>query len=630
MSLIEEPFPRPTFGLLKPSVDAHTLGVASFSQLIEDCGWRVVIADPKICNALNDLEKPLNIDLLVGWLVSNRISSIGFSYRLDPADGVRAFGKLFAFLTREKLLSKSMGGVSKLVFAGLPETCKMVEREFGHQVDVFWGDETPQETLLKIGVPRDLWPESLSQSSAYDDSRVAFAKQLLESAKHLSSLPSPHPTYPEFGTFKDSLAARINYKNAHGLMPLMRAHVGPYQADRIKAISEFKKWASNLAKSGFLDILSIGSSQLTQEAFGEKWDGRSNGGGVPINSPSEFFEIWEAARPMLVRTYSGTRDTLGMAKLYDQTINNAWHALSLWWFCQTDDRGPHDLLTNLKNHFQTLRYIATTGRPFEPNIPHHFAFRGSDDLTYVVSVILAARLAKRIGIRAFVFQNMLNTPKATWGVQDLAKSRAILALLKPLQSSSFLIYFQPRAGLDYFSYKLDKAKIQLAAVTALMDDIEPWKQSSPDIIHVVSYSEGAFLATPEVVNESIQITRVALEEYRSLRKFGAVPDMTENEEVMKRTHALIDGATVLLNKIEAVIPDTYTPEGFYKIFWAGFLPVPQLWGAREAFHYSTVWKTRMIDGGSRIVDQHNRLVTPEEHAEVCAQLVSKPKLTFKN
>jgi hypothetical protein len=39
-----------------------------------------------------------------------------------------------------------------------------------------------------------------------------------------------------------------------------------------------------------------------------------------------------------------------------------------------------------------------------------------------------------------------------------------------------------------------KAKAQLAAVTAMMDDIEPQDEGSPQIIHVVSYSEAFRLA----------------------------------------------------------------------------------------------------------------------------------------
>lgn len=614
---------NPVFGLLRPSVDAHSLGIASFAQLLEDCGWRVAIADRRICDALNDLDSQDNSQCVLSWLVANKVVSVGFSYRLDPLDGVRHFTKFFHFLVKEKLHVSNGGLINQILFAGLPETCRIVEEQFAGRVSVFWGDETPKETLRVVGVPIEDWPIGLETSTAYDDARIAFGKRVIASGEYLSVTPASPPIYPEFGTRRDTLEARIRYNRNHERPPLMRAHVGPYSANRLAAVEEFKQWAKALASDGLLDILSIGTSQLSQEGFGEDWASRPNGGGVPINSIQEFSDVWVAARPMLVRTYSGTRNTLEMAEVYEKSINIAWHALSLWWFCETDGRGPHRLLDNLKNHFSTLAYIAKTGKPFEPNIPHHFAFRGGDDLTYVVSAVLAARLAKKIGLKHFVLQIMLNTPKATWGVQDLAKARAILNLIKPLRSRDFHVYLQPRAGLDYFSHDLNKAKIQLASVTALMDDIEPRNCLSPDIIHVVSYSEAAFLANPPVINESIKITRAAFTEYRNLRQAGGVADMHTNEDVALRTEKLVHGATVLIKQIEKSIPNCYSPEGFHNIFWAGFLPVPQLWGARDKFEFATTWKTRMVEGACCLVDSWNKLITAEEHADVCAQILSK-------
>lgn len=176
---------------------------------------------------------------------------------------------------------------------------------------------------------------------------------------------------------------------------------------------------------------------------------------------------------MLVRAYAGTRDVAQLARMYENTLHIAWHALSLWWFCQIDGRGPYPVRENLRQHVETLRTIATTGKPFEANVPHHFAFRGADDTSYVVSAYLAAKLAKSLGIRQFVLQNMLNTPRGTWGIADLAKSRAMLRLVRQLEDERFRVILQPRAGLDSFSPDLLRARAQLAAATALMDDIEP-------------------------------------------------------------------------------------------------------------------------------------------------------------
>ncbi len=78
------------------------------------------------------------------------------------------------------------------------------------------------------------------------------------------------------------------------------------------------------------------------------------------------------------------------------------------------------------------------------------------------------------------------------GLQDLAKSRALLSLVKSLEDQSFRVLLQPRAGLDYFSADEERAKAQLAAVTALMDDIEPPRsEQSPPLIHVVGFRRAA-------------------------------------------------------------------------------------------------------------------------------------------
>jgi len=313
--------------------------------------------------------------------------------------------------------------------------------------------------------------------------------------------------------------------------------------------------------------------QLTQSNFGEYWEDMPNGGGVPINSPEEYRSVWSACRPLLVRTYAGTKNIPKLAEIHENTLNICWHALSLWWFNKLDGRGPYDLYTNLKQHIETLKYIAATGKPFEPNVSHHFAFRGADDVTYIVSAYLAAKLAKKMGIKTLILQNMLNTPRSTWGINDLAKSRALTALIKELEDPGFKVFLQPRAGLDYFKPDLFEAKVQLAAVTALMDDIDPRNENSPPIIHVVSYSEAVHLATPDIINESIKITQHSLIKYRELRRSGKTEDMSKNADVKNRMHELFDSARTIISGIESHISNPYSAEGFYKIFTSGFLPV---------------------------------------------------------
>jgi hypothetical protein len=600
------------FGLVRPAIDAHTLGISAVQQILTDCGYPCVVADAATCEAFGAPQDVSNMAIISPWLCENRIAHLGFSYRLDPDEGAALFANLLGQLKGARLLADQGGPLKGLFFAGLPKACQLVKARCPDVAGVFCGDETPAETLRILGIPPAAVPRDLAQAVAYDEDRLAFGRDLIRRAEYLATTPLDRRGYQGFGTRHDTLAARIRHGQERHLPPLMRAHVGPYLPDRRQAVRQFLEWTGRLAAAGFLDVLSIGTSQLTQSAFGEDWGQRPNGGGVPLNSPDEFATVWAAARPMLVRSYAGTRNIPALARMYEETINIAWHALSLWWFCRIDGRGPYSVRENLQQHVETLKYIATTGKPFEPNVPHHFAFRGADDVTYIVSAVLAAKLAKSLGIRHLVLQNMLNTPKGTWGVQELAKSRAMLQLVRELQNDRFRVFLQPRGGLDYFSHDLAKAKAQLAAVSALMDDIEPHDADSPPVIHVVSYSEASHLADPDVINESIQITRHAIDEYRRLRARGDMDDMSRHPDVVSRTAELLTEARTVIDAIESAVPDPYRAEGLYQVFARGFLPVPYLWECREEFAKATRWQTRLIRGSVRLVDERG---TPLSAAE---------------
>ena len=263
----------------------------------------------------------------------------------------------------------------------------------------------------------------------------------------------------------------------------------------------------------------------------------------------------------------------------------------------------------------------TTGKPVEPNVPHHFAFRGADDISYIISGYLAAKACKKLGVRHLILQNMLNTPKYTWGVQDLAKGRTMLKLVRSLEDDTFKVSLQSRAGLDYFAPDLDYAKVQLAAVTCMMDDLEPENNDSPEIIHVVNYCEAVRLATPPVIKESIQITLNALREYRLARTLGKVPNMKYDRDVNERFNALYAEAMEAIDLLEANIPNLYTPEGFYKVFTEGFLPVPYLMDNQRKFKKATQYSTAIKNGGISVVDDNgNILDTPKRYKKILSNM----------
>ncbi len=613
---------RGIFGLLKPNVDVHTMGVCTIANLLRDCGYTVHIADEQINSALEDIRKVNNWSLVKKWIEDNAISRIGFSYRLDPREGCDYFMALYAHLLADKMLAEDGGLVEEVSFAGLPDTCELIFAKTDGRVILFPGNETPMESLKKYSVPDDIMPASIVNDSQYDNMVLGFARKFIESEKYLNQSPSDHWGYPACGTARDGYVERLEYARRRGALPIIRTHSGPYNPDRLEALQEYNSWCRELADSRLLDVLSIGSSQLTQSHFGENWEGLANGGGVPVNSAVEYCIIRENATPMLVRTYSGTKDVPYLARIHESSLNISWHAFSFWWFNQLDGRGNNNLIDNLREHFEAIRYVASTGKPVEPNVPHHFAFRGADDITYIVSGYLAAKACKSLGVKHLILQNMLNTPKYTWGVQDLAKGRAMLSLVRSLEDESFKVSLQTRAGLDYFGIDLEKAKVQLAAVTCMMDDIDPGNDSSPEIVHVVNYSEAVRLATPSVIKESIKITLGVLAEYRKARRAGAIPDMKYDPEVNSRTRKLYDEAHDAIRILEDAFPDLYTPEGFERIFEEGFLPVPYLLDHKNKYPKARAFQTAIKDGGIYVVDEKGKVIcTSDRYKKILSDII---------
>ncbi len=599
---------KEVFGFVKPAVDVHTLGISIISNLLKDCGYAVHIASSDVNAAVLDIKKLNNFGMIKKWIEDNGITRLGFSYRLDPQEGTEYFMALYTQLQSNGTFASEGGCLRSIFFAGLPDTCQLVAERTDKEVMTFPGGETPFESLSQLGVPEERIPEDLMEKDEYDKMRWDFAIKLIESERYKLIEQPDHYGYPTCGKDNDNVIDRLNYAKNKNTLPLIRVHVGPYNPNRLEALKEFSSWVKELADSKLLDVLSIGSSQLTQSNFGENWDGMANGGGVPINSELEYAMMREAAKPMLVRTYSGTKDVPGLAAIHERSLNISWHALSFWWFCDIDGRGMNDLLSNLKEHFDTVKYIVSTNKPLEPNVPHHFAFRGADDITYIISGFLAAKAAKKLGIKNLILQNMLNTPKYTSGKQDLAKGRAMFRLVKELEDGNYKVHLQSRAGLDYFDPDLEKSKVQLAAVTALMDDIEPENPNSPEIVHVVSYSEAVRLATPPVIKESIKITLSALNEYREKRKLGKIPNMTYDSDVQNRTEELYEEAREAILILEKYIPNLYTPEGFYQVFKEGFFPVPYLMDYKHQYNDATNYNTALKDGGIRVVNEKGEII----------------------
>lgn len=599
---------KKVFGFIKPAIDVHTMGLYTMASLVRECGYKSCIAPVDVNTALEQVIKLNNYSLIKSWIIDNNITYLCFSYRLDPVDACEYFMQLYERLISDNMTYSTGGVIECFSFAGLPEACKLIAEKTQHKVIVFPGGESPIESLEKYNVPHENIQKGLLGDSEYDKMRLEFAKKIIESELYKKVSAPDHYGYSTCGTNQDTYIDRLIYAKEKSTLPIIRTHSGPYNPDRLEAIKEYNSWVEELAESRLLDVLSIGSSQLTQSNFGEDWDGLQNGGGVPVNSPLEYQIIYEKAKPMLVRTYSGTKDVPSLARIHEDCLNISWHALSFWWFNELDGRGKNTLLENLKEHFEAIRYIVTTGKPVEPNVPHHFAFRGADDLTYIISGFLAAKTCKKLGVRYLILQNMLNTPKNTLGVQDLAKGRTMLRLIKELEDETFSVSLQTRVGLDFFCTDLDFAKVQLAAATCLMDDIEPSNPNSPEIVHVVNYSEAVRLATPDIICDSIKITLATLKAYRNARLIGLVPNMEYDQDTKYRTEELYYEAKEAICLLEQKIPNLYTPEGLYFVFVNGFLPVPYLIDSENKYPKAKKWQTMFKNGGIYVVDKDGNII----------------------
>ena len=176
--------PSENFGFIKPLIDAHTLGITTVSQLLNDCGFKTFISNEEVSEAVTQVQKVNNLSLITQWINKYRITRVGFSYRLDPRTARDYFCKFFYAMRDCRMFATEGGPIRDIFFAGLPDSCELIRNELGKDIMVFKGDETPFETLTMLGVPLSKLPSGFLQDNAYDNMRWDFASNLLASEIH--------------------------------------------------------------------------------------------------------------------------------------------------------------------------------------------------------------------------------------------------------------------------------------------------------------------------------------------------------------------------------------------------------------------------------------------------------------
>ena len=169
------------FGFIKPYLDAHTLGINAIAELLQECGYKVIVGDDTIEKATLDFHKEYHQELIKRWIESNNINRLGLSYRLDTDDAVKIVGQFIHFL-REQGMLQYQGTIKTLYFAGLPKTCAIIEKQFNGLVKTFKGGESIVETLSIIGVPQSRIQKRLSKG-------IATTKNVMNSGNR-SSIPN--------------------------------------------------------------------------------------------------------------------------------------------------------------------------------------------------------------------------------------------------------------------------------------------------------------------------------------------------------------------------------------------------------------------------------------------------------
>ncbi|MBR9678321.1 MAG: methionine synthase, partial [Nanoarchaeota archaeon] len=340
-----------------------------------------------------------------------------------------------------------------------------------------------------------------------------------------------------------------------------------------------------------------GPDQDAQEHFfhpERQSEERKGDGGVPLRTQEDLIRIYEASRygnHPLLRCYAGTNDLTKMAKMYVDTIKNAWCAIPLTWYSVLDGRSERLLLEAIRENQGLMSWHAERGIPVEVNESHQWSLRRAPDTIAVAMAYIAAYNAKNMGVKDYVSQYMFNTPGETSPTMDLGKMLAKIEMIESLHDESFRSYRQVRSGLLSFPTDPSMAKGQLITSVTLAMNIDP------HIVHVVASCEGEQIARHKEVIESCKMVQQVVKNYEM-----GFPDMTLDRHVQTRKQELIKEAGILIDAIKSLdtSKDSLVDAGtLTRAVEMGLLDAPDLEGNKYARGGISI---EMIDGACYAVD----------------------------
>lgn len=528
----------------------HVAGIISFLNIAAKLGYNTKYAGSAV--SVENLDKAINEFMP---------DIVGISYRLTPESSAELFNTI-----NKKIISS--GSKISFILGTTSSVADFLEKKglLGMFDKIFTGGE-PEDQII----------------------------QYLEGKK----TGDRHSGKPP-----QNLLDRILYKKPY---PLLRHHYGrPTLKETVEGIKV-------LSDSGFLDVISLGPDQNTQEFFfhPEKMNRQQDGaGGVPIRSEDDLGQLYTASRTgnyPLMRCYSGTNDVLKFAEILVKNINNAWCAIPLLWYNEIDNRSSRKLEVAIKENQEVMRWHGWRGIPLEVNESHHWSLRYSSDSIAVAAAYIAAYNAKKMGVKNYVAQYMFNTPAQISFTMDLAKMLAKVEMIESLHDDSFTSFRETRSGLYSMPADFNKGKGQLASSTMLQ------MQLNPSIVHVVAYCESSYAAKPEDIIQSCSIVQKVIQNC----VYGA-PDMQCDLHVNARKKNLIHDAELIIKKIKSLdfekkYGDPLTePAILAEAVRKGILDAPHLAGVKAA---CGKLQTMFFDGACLAIDDCGNMVSEEERLE---------------
>ncbi|WP_448536357.1 cobalamin-dependent protein [Pseudothermotoga sp.] len=521
----------------------HNVGLLNFLNLARQNGYETLY-----------IGSAVPVEKLVEEIEKHDPDVVAMSYRLG-AEALRNLLQTLENLLKERgLLNKTY------IFGGTVETAS-VARTFSFISKAFDGTEEMDEIVMFLrGEARKL--------------------QKME-------------IYPQ------KLGERIKFKSP---FPLIRHHIG------LQTLEETIREIQKMADSQLLDVISIAPDQNCQQFFfePEKMDPKQDGaGGAPIRTKEDFVRLYQASRRgnyPLVRCYAGTRHMVEFSKLLKETLNNAWAAIPVMWYSDLDRRSDRPLLEAIKENIEAIRWNGENDVPVEVTDSHQWALRLAHDAVEVAAAYLATFAAKKLGVKEYVQQFMLETPMGLSPKGDIAKMMAKRELVESLADENFKVYRMIRTGLMSMPADLDAAKGQIGVSMFYGMALEP------NIVHVVAYCESVKRATAREIIESVKIARRAINvALRGLSDPLADPWIKgEKERIKEEALQIIDAIKSLGAGSDE---DLLNPEILFEAVKIGILDAPALKGFSVA---KGEVKTAIIDGQCRCVDENGRVMTEKE------------------